>query len=115
MPTELPPRAPPGRRLDRDLRMLRRLLLAILVLGLVGTSIDLLLLDHYADAWQLIPLILLGLAIVVFAWHLAARGAASVYAIRALMTALIVGGLAGGVLHFQASAAARRSARNAEG
>ena len=88
----------------RDLRVMRRLLLAILVLGLVGATIDLLLLDHYEDAWQLIPLVLLGLAFVVLGWHVASGSAASIRAFRALMLLFLLGGLTGGVLHFRASA-----------
>jgi hypothetical protein len=90
--------------IGRELHILRRLLLAILSFAVVGTSTDLLLLDHYQDAWQLIPLGLLGMAFLVIGWHLAVGGAASVRVFQALMLLFILGGLTGAVLHFRASA-----------
>ena len=41
---------------------LRRLLLGILLFGLTGTATELLLMGHYEDGWQLIPLVVIGLA-----------------------------------------------------
>ena len=35
---------------------LRQLLLAIIAMGLAGTAADLLLLGHYEEGWQLVPL-----------------------------------------------------------
>src|SRR3989304_2409283 len=48
---------------------IRRLLLALLSLGLAGTSVELLLLGHYEDVSQFVPLVLIGAAAVVLAWH----------------------------------------------
>ena len=46
------------------LAALRRLLLGLLAFGLVGTATDLLLIGHDEDAWQLIPLAMISLALV---------------------------------------------------
>ena len=46
------------------LAALRRLLLGLLAFGLVGTATDLLLIGHDEDAWQVIPLAMIGLALV---------------------------------------------------
>ena len=46
------------------LATLRRLLLGLLLVGLAGTATDLLLLAHYEDAWQLIPLVLVGIGAI---------------------------------------------------
>lgn len=80
------------------------MLLAILVLGLAGTGIELLLLQHYADAWQLVPLALIAAALSAIAWHVLTSGAASVYVIRAIMTAFLASGAIGMGMHWQANA-----------
>jgi hypothetical protein len=43
---------------------LRRILLAITLLGVVGLGIELLLTEHYEKRWQIVPLVLLGMALV---------------------------------------------------
>lgn len=80
---------------------LRRLLLALLVLGLTVTAVDLYLLAHYEDLNQLAPFAAIGFALLVVAWHLASRSAASVRALQAAMALLIVAGIVGVVLHFR--------------
>ena len=59
-------------------RKLRRILLAVLFVGLLGTGTELVLLDHFEDRLQLIPLVLLGLGLVVLIWHVIHQGRASV-------------------------------------
>ena len=44
------------------LSSLRRLLLGLLLLGLVGTAAELVLMGHDEDAWQLIPLVVIAMA-----------------------------------------------------
>ena len=90
----------PDRSGDR-IERIRRWLLWVLVLGLVGTEAELLLLEHYEDPWQLIPLFLIALAMAVLAWHTRQRDAASLRALRVLMVLFLVAGLAGVALHFR--------------
>ena len=80
---------------------IRRLLLALLVVGLIVTGTDLLLLDHHEDAWQLIPLILIGLTLGVVIWHLAARDATSLRALQAAMVLFLFAAATGIVLHYR--------------
>ncbi len=82
---------------------LRRFVLAILVFGLLGSAAELLLLSHFEDAKQLIPLVLITLTLAVLAWHVADGGAATVKTLQATMWLLVGGGLAGVVLHFRSS------------
>lgn len=89
----------------RVVRELRRFLLVILVLAMTGTFADLLLMDHYADRWQLIPLVLLALAALTLLWHALDRRVAAVRAFQVIMSLFIVGGVAGLILHYQTSAA----------
>jgi hypothetical protein len=93
----------PDRSGDR-IERIRRWLLWVLVLGLVGTEAELLLLEHYEDPWQLIPLFLIALGMAVLAWHATRRDAASLRALRVLMVLFLVAGFVGVVLHFRGAA-----------
>ena len=85
-------------------RMLRRFILAILAFAMAGTFIDLVLLDHDGDVWQMIPLGLLGLAGVALVWSSVGGSAISVRGFQISMTLLLMGGILGTILHGQASA-----------
>jgi hypothetical protein len=79
----------------------RRILLGTLLLGLVGTELELLLLGHTEGAWQLLPLVLLGMGLAALAWLLASRGAAALAAFRATMGLLAASGAVGTFLHYR--------------
>ena len=83
------------------LRTFRRVLAAILVVGLVGSGIELLLLKHTDGVWQLVPLVLIGAALLLFGWHAVAPGRASVRALQALMAVFLLSGIAGVLLHYR--------------
>ena len=83
---------------------LRRVLLAVFLMGTAGAGADLFLLEHFEDKLQLIPLALLGLAVIVLVWHVIHRGPASVRVVQVVMVLFVVAGLAGLVLHYQGSA-----------
>ena len=53
--------------------VLRKWILGVLVLGLLGTVVELILLEHYEQALQFVPLALIALAIAALVWHLMAR------------------------------------------
>src|SRR4030095_2973974 len=84
---------------------LRRFLLAVFFVGLLGTGTDLIILEHFEDKLQFIPLILLGLAIIVIAWHVIDRGRASGWALRMFMLLFLIAGILGLVLHYRGSMA----------
>lgn len=86
---------------DAILARLRRFVLALLVLGLAGTATELLAVAHYEDSWQLVPLVLIGLALVVVGWHVYDRSAASVRMLRLVMGFFIIAGIAGIILHYR--------------
>ena len=81
--------------------MIRGILLAALVLGLAGTGLELLLLEHFEDWRQLIPLGLIAAALLVLAWHAVQRGPAPVQALRVLMLIFILAGVLGLTLHYR--------------
>ena len=88
---------------ENVMRALRRVLLAVLLVGILGTGTELILLDHFEERLQLIPLVLLGLGLVVIIWHLIHQGRASVTMLRILMVLFVMGGLVGLVLHYRGS------------
>ena len=57
--------------------MLRLWILGVLVLGLLGTVVELVLLSHYEQAMQLVPVVLIVLALIVLAWHVIGHSTAS--------------------------------------
>lgn len=83
------------------LAIVRRWMIALLVAGLAGTEVELLLIEHYEDGWQLVPVVLLALAGGVLVWHAIAGGAASLRAFRIVMACCVAAGVAGLVLHFR--------------
>ncbi len=86
----------------------RRVLFAALLTGLAGTATELLLIEHYEDAWQLVPIVLTGWAVVLLLWHVAARSTTSRRLFQGTMALVIVAGLAGMILHARGSAEFQR-------
>jgi hypothetical protein len=82
------------------LHAIRRLLLLLVTVGLVGTAADLLLLEHYEDAWQWPPLGLIGLALLVVGWLSVSDRPIVVMLLRTIMVGLIVAGSVGIGLHY---------------
>lgn len=78
---------------------MRRMALALLIGAMIGTAADLMLLDHHEDVWQLVPLILLALGVLVAAASFGTSSAA-VRSMRIVMSLFIAAGVLGLVLHF---------------
>ena len=87
---------------------LRSALAVILALGLLGSGAELLLLEHYEDKPQLIPLVGITLTLVTLAWHWLAPGPRSRGSLRLVLSLLIVVGLLGVVLHMRGNAQFQR-------
>jgi hypothetical protein len=86
---------------QRVIAAVRRGLLAVLVLGLIGTEIELLLLKHTDGFWQIVPLGLIGAGIAVVAWCAFTGSPASLRMLDIVMIAFILSGGAGVLLHFR--------------
>jgi hypothetical protein len=89
-----------GDRLER----LRRWIYWVLVLGFVGTETELLLLEHYDDPWQFVPLVLVALGLLTLIWYTKKRNVRSLKVFRIVMTLFILAGFVGLVLHFRGAA-----------
>jgi hypothetical protein len=85
------------------LAVIRWILLTVLILGLTGTGLELLLLEHTEDAWQWIPLVLIALTVPVLVWHVAGRAPLSMRAFQTLMLAFVAAGFVGIYFHYQGS------------
>ena len=85
------------------IELLRRWVLALLVFGLVGTVVELLLLSHYEQPMQLVPVALIVIALGIIAWHVLRHDVASLRALQLVMALFLVAGFAGVVAHFNGS------------
>jgi hypothetical protein len=81
----------------------RWLLLGILLLGMAGTTTELLFLAHDESPTQFIPLVVLGVGFAVTVWHAVQRGPASLMALQIVMVLFVATGLLGIYLHFGAN------------
>jgi hypothetical protein len=82
---------------------LRLWVLGVLVLGLIGTATELILLEHYEQPLQFVPLVLMAMGVVVLIWHYARRDAASLRALQIVMGLFVLSGFAGMLAHFNGS------------
>jgi hypothetical protein len=83
--------------------LLRQGLMLMLVLGVVGTQIELLLLKHTDGIWQLAPLLLNGASLVALGWCGVRQSAASLRALQAVMVLCLASGGIGVIQHFRAN------------
>jgi len=79
----------------------RRILLAILVVGIAGISLELWLLAHTEDIYMLIPLVLAGAGLVMAAVVAVRPSAGAIRLFQAVMALFLLSGVVGMWLHFQ--------------
>jgi cation transport ATPase len=82
---------------------MRWMVLAVFVLGLLGTGGELLFLGHIVGAQQLIPVVLMVMSLLVLGWHALDRKSASLRTFQITMTLLVVAGILGTVFHYWAN------------
>jgi len=87
---------------NTQLRGSRKFLRFIFVLGALGTLAELLLLEH-TDLWQLIPVVLLVLGLVIFGWDQFSNKPISRMAFSGVMGLFLVSGLVGIWLHYRSN------------
>jgi hypothetical protein len=80
---------------------LQRLLLAIFFAGLLGTTTELIFLEHYEDIKQFIPLVVAALGFAIGGWYAARPSAASLRAFRSVLLLFAFSGAVGLFLHFR--------------
>ena len=87
---------------------LRRWLLLLLTLGLAGMGADLLLLEHYEDSWQLLPLFLIAVGLLAVVAFALTRSVIAIRLLQLTMVLCLLAGATGLVLHYQSNAALQR-------
>jgi hypothetical protein len=83
---------------------LRGFLLAVLLLGVVGTLSELYLLEHFEEWWQRAPMAVLGLSIPLILLCAASPSPGALRALRFLMLAFVVVGFLGVWRHYAGNA-----------
>jgi hypothetical protein len=96
--------AAPPRRAGDTLRVMRALLYALLVFGIVGMEVELFLLGHTESATQLIPVVALGIGLLVTVWAIVRPSRGAVRAFQAVMVAFVIAGVVGLWLHYRGNA-----------
>lgn len=96
--------SPPADRLPALLARVRLALLLLVVAGIIGTAVELLLIGHYEDPWQLVPLVLFGLGLAALGWQVARPGRRSLLVLRAVMALYVASGAVGTLLHYLGNA-----------
>ena len=89
---------------DGVVERLRLWVLGVLVLGLIGTVTELILLEHYEQPLQYVPLVLIVLGVAVLIWHAMSKDTASLRALQIVMGLFVLAGFAGMAAHFNGSA-----------
>jgi hypothetical protein len=83
------------------LLLAQRALLAILIMGFAGAGVELLLLEHTEDTWQLVPLLLIPPSIASLVWYAMRRSVQGKMVLRAIMLLNVLAGAVGTYLHFR--------------
>ena len=86
--------------------ILRRGILALLALGAMGVITELVLLEHYEEPVQFVPLALLALTLTTILWHWIDGGRRSLRAFQVVMLLMVVAGTIGIGLHLRENVAA---------
>jgi hypothetical protein len=86
------------------MELLRHWILGVLVLGLLGTVTELVLLEHYEQPLQFVPLVLIAAAVAVLIWELRRHDVASRRAVQIVMGLFVLAGFVGFAAHFYGSA-----------
>lgn len=79
----------------------RRLILALIAVGAAGLLLELLLIEHYDDLWQWLPLAALGLALITCAAVAFRPASGTLRAFQGVMLACLAFGVVGVVLHLK--------------
>jgi hypothetical protein len=103
MDAQPPPAGAQSIHADR-VTMLRGWILGILLLGLLGTVTELVLLEHYEQPLQLVPLVLIVAAVAATGWEYRRQDVTSRRAMQIVMALFVLAGFAGFVAHFHGSA-----------
>jgi len=89
-----------GRLESEPLKSLRRGMLGLVGLGTVGVCVELVVLEHYTDWNQLIPLVVAGMGLLAAIWIALAPGLAALRAWQFTMLLFVGTGITGITMHY---------------
>ena len=82
---------------------LKQVLVLALLFIMIGTLLELYLLDHYEDTWQLIPVLCIGVALVNLCVLFYRRSQAAIHLFKLALVLTTFSGVYGVVLHLQSN------------
>ena len=88
----------------KEVSLIRRCILAALMFGVLGSNIELLLIEHYEEVSQFVPIVLMGFALLVILWHGLRPSATNLRVLQVTMMLFLIAGTVGIVLHFRGAA-----------
>ncbi len=83
--------------------VIRKLITATLFIQLVGIGVELILLEHYEDFWQIVPLVLIGTGFITSIISIFYSSTFINSAFLATMALIIISGFVGSWQHFSAN------------
>jgi hypothetical protein len=83
---------------------IRRFLLLLFLLGVIGTGVELILLGHTEGPWQWAPIALMTFSLATLISHLAVSGPASLRVFQGTMALFVLSGAVGLWLHYHGNA-----------
>ncbi len=78
----------------------RKLVFALILMGIIGLSAELLLLEHIETFTQWIPLLVLAAGLIASIWLAVRPGIAALRSFQTVMAAFVLAGLAGVYFHY---------------
>ena len=93
------------------LATLRRIVLGLAAFGTLSMTVELLLVGHYEDANQLIPLVVAGLGLVAFLWTAVSPTVAALRLLQFAMLLYAGSAVIGVTLHYKANVALQHETR----
>lgn len=83
------------------IHVVRRILLGLLLVGILGTLTELYLLEHTEDSWQLLPLVLLGLSLGAILLWVVSPSRSTMRVFQTVMLLFLSSGVLGLYLHYR--------------
>ena len=92
-----------SKKVNSETYRLKKVLVLALLFMMIGSLLELYLLEHYEDTWQLIPVICIGVALINFCVLLYRRSQAAIHLFKIVLVLTTFSGVYGVVLHLQSN------------